>query len=114
MSNRPSSVGDLEIAHVLFLDLVGYSREPMSEQSRLLSTLRDLLRKTATFARAEGDDDLLRLPTGDGMALVFWRNPVAPVECAVELSQSLGRISLKVRMGIHSGPVLGSRTSTPA
>jgi class 3 adenylate cyclase len=106
MANTQSSFGELEIAHVLFLDLVGYSLEPMSEQSRLLSILHGLLRKTAAFARAERDQELLRLPTGDGMALVFWRNPVEPVECAVELSRCLqAQPSLKLRMGIHSGPV---------
>jgi class 3 adenylate cyclase len=96
----------LEIAHVLFMDVVEYTRLPMSEQTRLLAQLQELLRGTAEFRRAEASGELICLPTGDGMALVFFRDPVAPVECALELTRALkDHPELKLRMGVHTGPV---------
>jgi eukaryotic-like serine/threonine-protein kinase len=101
---RPSHT--LEIAHVLFTDIVGYSKLPMDEQEQLLTQLQDAVRGTSEFARAEAADELIRLPTGDGMALVFFRDAEAPVRCALELSRALrNHPDLKLRMGIHSGPV---------
>jgi Tol biopolymer transport system component/class 3 adenylate cyclase len=96
----------LEIAHVLFTDIVGYSKLPMDEQESLLMQLQDAVRHTPEFARAEASEELIRLPTGDGMALVFFRDPEAPVRCALELSRILRTYpEMKLRMGIHSGPV---------
>jgi Tol biopolymer transport system component/class 3 adenylate cyclase len=96
----------LEIAHVLFTDIVGYSKLPMDEQESLLMQLQDAVRHTPEFARAEASEELIRLPTGDGMALVFFRDPEAPVRCALELSRILRSYpEIKLRMGIHSGPV---------
>jgi class 3 adenylate cyclase len=96
----------LEIAHVLFMDIVGYSRLPMEEQSGLLLKLQDIVRNSSEFQRAQTEDRLLRLPTGDGMALIFFGDPEAPVRCAVEISRALSQEpDLKLRMGVHSGPV---------
>src|SRR5216683_6678319 len=110
--SRPSRTSDsgssrtLEIAHVLFTDIVGYSKLPMEEQEQLLLKLQDTVRQTTEFARAQADDQLIRLPTGDGMALVFFGDAEAPVRCALELGRSLrSQAALKLRMGIHTGPV---------
>jgi tetratricopeptide (TPR) repeat protein len=85
---------------------VGYSKLPMDEQERLLIKLQDAVRQTSQFVRAQASDELIRLPTGDGMALVFFRDPEAPVRCALELSRALRSTpEIKLRMGIHSGPV---------
>ncbi len=99
-------MNQVEVAHVLFMDLVGYSRFPMADQLRLLGLLQELLRRTAEFQRGEISRDLLRLPTGDGIALVFFRDPAAPVRCALELAAAVRTYpELKLRMGIHTGPV---------
>jgi len=104
-STSPSGV-KLEIGHVLFIDIVGYSKLLITEQSELLRRLNDVVRETEQFRSAEVEGKLVRLPTGDGMALVFRGSPEAPVECALELSQRLkAHPELRVRMGIHSGPV---------
>ena len=96
----------LEIAHVLFIDIVGYSKLLITEQSELLRRLSDVVRETEQFRSAEAQGKLVRLPTGDGMALVFRNSPEAPVQCALELSKRLkAHPELSVRMGIHSGPV---------
>jgi TolB-like protein/class 3 adenylate cyclase/Tfp pilus assembly protein PilF len=96
----------LEIAHVLFIDIVGYSKLLITEQSELLRRLSDVVRETEQFRSAEAEGKLVRLPTGDGMALVFRNSPEAPVQCALELSKRLkAHPELCVRMGIHSGPV---------
>src|SRR5947208_4425148 len=96
----------LEIAHVLFIDIVGYSKLLIDEQKELLQELNETVRKTDQVRAAEAECKLVRLPTGDGMALVFSNNPEAPVECALEISKALqSHPKLKVRMGIHSGPV---------
>src|SRR6266446_2305239 len=95
----------LEIAHVLFIDIVGYSKLRTTEQSAHIEKLRNIVRGTDQFRTAEAEGKLLRLPTGDGGALVF-RNLEAPVLCAVEIANSLrDHPELRVRMGIHSGPV---------
>jgi len=107
MSDSPTRpLRTLEIAHVLFTDVVGYSKLPMDQQEQLLMQLQDAVRQTSEFARAEAAEELIRLPTGDGMALVFFRDAEAPVRCALELTRILGKKSeVKLRMGIHSGPV---------
>ncbi len=100
--------GDLkaEIGHVLFIDLVGYSRLLINEQSELLQALKEIVRATEPFRVAEAAGTLLRLPTGDGMALVFRDRPEAPAQCALEISQAAkNHPQLRLRMGIHSGPV---------
>ena len=96
----------LEIGHVLFIDIVGYSKLLITQQSEQLDTLRKIVRATQQFRAAEAEGKLLRLPTGDGGALVFRNSPEAPVLCAIEISKELKKYpELRVRMGIHSGPV---------
>jgi TolB-like protein/Tfp pilus assembly protein PilF len=96
----------LEIGHVLFIDIVGYSNLLISEQSNQIQELREIVRGTEQFRIAEAEGKLLRLPTGDGGALVFRTSPEAPVLCALEISKKLkNHPELRVRMGIHSGPV---------
>lgn len=95
-----------EIAHVLFMDIVGYSATHVDRQPALIQELQDLVRATTQFRRAEASGELISLPTGDGMALVFFRDPVTPVECALELARALRALPhLRLRMGLHSGPV---------
>src|SRR5437762_9906137 len=106
MPSEPSSDVKLEIGHVLFIDIVGYSKLLITEQSDQLQTLRQIVRGTEQFKKAEAEGKLLRLPTGDGGALVFRNSPEAPVLCALEISKALkSHPELKVRMGVHSGPV---------
>jgi len=96
----------LEIAHVLFIDIVSYSKLLITEQSEQLQTLKEIVRATEQFRIAEAAGKLLRLSTGDGGALVFRTNPEAPVLCALEISKELRKHpEVRVRMGIHSGPV---------
>jgi serine/threonine protein kinase len=103
--SSPSS-RTLEMAHVLFMDIVAYSRMPMDQQEESLRHLQDKVRGTAEFTRAQASNQLIRLPTGDGMALVFFDDPEAPVRCAFELGRALRQeTSFQLRMGIHTGPV---------
>jgi adenylate cyclase len=96
----------LEIGHVLFIDIVAYSKLLTSEQSEQLQKLKEIVWGTEQFRLAQAEGKLLRLPTGDGGALVFRNHPEAPVLCAIEISKELKRHpELQVRMGIHSGPV---------
>ena len=96
----------LEMAHVLFMDIVAYSRLPMDQQEQALLHLQEAVRETKEFARAKSSDQLIRLPTGDGMALVFLGDVEAPVRCALELHSILRRWpEVQLRMGIHTGPV---------
>lgn len=96
----------LEIAHVLFIDVVGYSKLLADEQSETLQLLNQIVRGTAEFRTAEEKGELIRLPTGDGMALVFLTKPEAPVQCALEISKAIKSYpELQLRMGIHSGSV---------
>src|SRR5437588_12273604 len=96
----------LEIAHVLFIDIVGYSKLLIDEQSEALQELNAIVRNTEATREAEAAGQLIILPTGDGMALVFTGSVEEPVECALQISQALrAQPSLPVRMGIHSGPV---------
>jgi len=96
----------LEIAHVLFMDVVGFSKLLINDQSEILEQLNQLVRETQHFREAEAAGKLIRLSTGDGMALVFSSSPEAPVECALEISNTLNRYpQIQLRMGVHSGPV---------
>src|SRR5256886_17663906 len=104
--SQSSSDVKFEIGHVLFIDIVGYSKLLITEQSEQLQTLKQIVRGTEQFRLAKGEGKLLGLPTGDGGALVFRTSPEAPVLCAIEISRELKRHpELRVRMGIHSGPV---------
>src|SRR6476646_2766474 len=99
---------ELEIGHVLFIDIVGSSKLLIDEQRDYLHTLNEVVRRTDSFRAADAAGKLTRLPTGDGMALVFATTPDAPVSCAMEISNALrSHPELRVRMGIHSGPVSG-------
>jgi serine/threonine protein kinase len=96
----------LEMAHVLFMDIVAYSQLPMDEQHRVLKGLQAVVRNSSGFTTAQREGRLISLPTGDGMALVFFGDPEAPVRCALEISRALRtHPSVKLRMGIHSGAV---------
>jgi class 3 adenylate cyclase len=96
----------LEIGHVLFIDIVGYSKLLIDEQRERIRELSEIVRGTEQFRIAEAAGKLMRLPTGDGGALVFRTSPEAPVLCALEISRALKtHPELRVRMGIHSGPV---------
>ena len=96
----------VEVGHILFLDIVGYSKLLADEQKELIQELNHVVRETKQFQTAEAEGKLTRLPTGDGIVLVFMNNPEAPLECALEINRKLqSRPQLKPRMGIHSGPV---------
>src|SRR5437016_6001718 len=99
------SVG-LEIGHILFIDIVSYSKLSSNEQRRQLELLNGIVRATEQFHTAQAADKLIRLPTGDGMALAFFTSPDAPVRCAAAISkQTKDHPELNIRMGVHSGPV---------
>jgi adenylate cyclase len=95
----------LEIVHVLFLDMVGYSKALTDQQQELVDRLNQAVRASPEFQRAAAADRLIKIPTGDGMALIFYNSPEQPVNCAMEISRALKGSSLQVRMGVHSGPV---------
>ena len=98
----------LEIGHVLFMDIVGYSTRLIDEQRALRDTLNEIARSTEQFREADTAGTLIKSPTGDGMALVFHRSPEQPVKCALEISRALkAHPNLPLRMGVHSGPVSG-------
>src|SRR5437899_6889820 len=98
----------LEIAHILFIDVVGYSKRSINEQHAVIDELNQVVRASEQFQKAEASDRLIKIPTGDGMALVFYTSPEAPVQCAIEISRALKEHPrLQVRMGVHSGPVSG-------
>jgi TolB-like protein/class 3 adenylate cyclase/Tfp pilus assembly protein PilF len=106
MADEQKSKLRLEIAHVLFIDIVGYSKLRTNEQSAQMEALRDIVRGAEQFRAAEAEGKLLRLPTGDGGALAFRNSPEAPVLCAEEIAKALkSHPEIRVRMGIHSGPV---------
>src|SRR6266536_1642802 len=99
---------ELEIAHVLFLDIVGYSRLSVNEQHARVEELNEIVRLSEQFRKAQAANRILKIPTGDGMALVFYKSPEEPAQCAFEISRALKEHPrLKIRMGIHSGPVSG-------
>src|SRR5437016_4606052 len=96
----------LEIGHVLFMDIVGYSNLSIAEQRALRVTLNQIVRGGETFSAAEASGTLIKSPMGDGMALVFHDSPEQPVKCALEISRALrAHPQLPLRMGVHSGPV---------
>jgi TolB-like protein/class 3 adenylate cyclase/Tfp pilus assembly protein PilF len=98
----------LEIAHVLFIDIVGYSKLSINEQRAAIDRLNEIVRVSEQFQKAEAAARLIKIPTGDGMALVFYTSPEAPARCAVEISRVLKEHPrLQLRMGVHSGPVSG-------
>src|SRR5215471_13887762 len=98
----------LEIAHVLFTDIVGYSKLPINQQRALIERLNEIVRGTDEYRAAQSAGRLITIPAGDGITLVFYHNPEAPVECALEISRALKQHpELRLRMGIHSGPVSG-------
>src|SRR6184192_1876410 len=108
MSTEVKKEIELEIAHVLFIDIVGYSKLAVNEQRALIERLNDIVRATDEFQGAETTGRLIKIPTGDGMALVFYHSPEAPVDCALEISRALkNHPELRLRMGVHSGPVSG-------
>ena len=105
-SAEPTPDLQLEIAHLLLIDVVGYSKRLVNEQIEVLQNLNQIVRASECFRAAEASDKLIRVPTGDGMALLFFRNPEEPVRCALEISRALhGHPLFQVRMGVHSGPV---------
>src|SRR5881398_887597 len=106
MPSEQSSDVKFEIGHVLFIDIVGYSKLLINKQSEQIQTLKEIVRGTEQFRLGQAEGKLLRLPTGDGGALVFRTSPEAPVLCALEISKELKKHpELRVRIGIHSGPV---------
>src|SRR5512140_95676 len=99
---------ELEIAHVLFLDIIGYSKLSVNEQHGKVDELNGIVRLSEQFQKAEAANRILKIPTGDGMALVFYKSPEEPARCAFEITRALkDNPRLQVRMGIHSGPVSG-------
>src|ERR1700730_13709489 len=108
MSTEIKKEIQLEIAYVLFIDIVGYSKLLIDDQRELQQQLNEIVRGTEQFRAAEAAGKLVRLPTGDGMALVFFTSPAAPVQCALEISDALqSHPQLRLRMGINTGPVSG-------
>jgi len=98
----------LEIAHVLFIDIVGYSKLSINDQRAAIDELNQAVRTSEQFQNAEAAARLIKIPTGDGMALVFYKSPEEPVKCALEISRALKEYPrLQLRMGVHSGPVSG-------
>jgi TolB-like protein/class 3 adenylate cyclase/Tfp pilus assembly protein PilF len=103
---EPTPDLQLEIAYILLIDLVGYSKLLVNEQVKLLQRLKEIVRSTESFRAAEARGELIRVPTGDGMALVFFHSPEEPARCALEISKELqDHPSIRLRMGVHSGPV---------
>src|ERR1700757_3492454 len=106
MADEQKSKLRLEIAHVLFIDIVGYSKLRVNEQSAQIEKLREVVRGTEQYRAAEAEGKLLRLPTGDGGALAFRNSLEAPILCAGEIARALkNHPDIRIRMGIHSGPV---------
>jgi TolB-like protein/Tfp pilus assembly protein PilF/predicted ATPase/class 3 adenylate cyclase len=98
--------GSVDIAHVLFCDIVGYSILPIDRQKQVISALQNIVRQTEDYRRSDSRGQLVRLPAGDGMALAFLQDPVAPARCAIEIARALkGFREIRLRMGVHSGPV---------
>src|SRR6266404_2604231 len=100
---------DLEIAHVLFIDIVAYSKMSIDDQRAAIEKLNQIVQPTDEYRKAESENRLLKIPTGDGMALIFYHSPEDPVECALEISRALKEqhSNLRLRMGVNSGPVSG-------
>src|SRR3989442_2887524 len=108
MSTEINKQIELEIAHVLFIDIVGYSKLSINEQRAVVDELTEVVPSSDQYQKAEAAERLIKIPTGDGMALVFYRSPEAPAQCAIEISRALKEHPrLQLRMGVHSGPVSG-------
>src|SRR5260370_8859114 len=108
MSSEVKKQIELEIAHVLFIDIVGYSKLSINQQRAVVDELAEVVRGSDQYQKAEAAERLIKIPTGDGMALVFYTSPEAPAQCAVEISGALTKHPrLQLRMGVHSGPVSG-------
>jgi len=106
MSDQLQPDADLAIAHVLFIDIVAYSKLAIDQQKEVVQQLNQCVRDSEQFRRADAAGKLIRIPTGDGVALAFFTSPDAPVRCAIEVSKAVRNSSaLQLRMGIHSGPV---------
>jgi TolB-like protein/class 3 adenylate cyclase len=106
MPSQQATDPKFDIGHVLFVDIVGYSKLLINDQGEAIRQLSDIVSGSEQFRAAEAEGKLVRLPTGDGMALVFRTSPETPVQCAIEIAEALkNRPQLKLRMGIHSGPV---------
>src|SRR5207248_7288716 len=108
MSSEVKKEIKLEIAHVLFIDIVGYSKLSINDQRAAIDELTQTVRTSEEVQKAEAAGRLIKIPTGDGMALVFYKSPEEPVECALEISRALKEHrKIQLRMGVHSGPVSG-------
>ena len=108
MSTEIKKEIQLEIAHVLFIDMVGYSKLSINDQRAAIDELTQVVRTSEQFQNADAAARLIKIPTGDGMALVFYKSPEEPVECALEISRALKEYpKMQLRMGVHSGPVSG-------
>src|ERR1043166_6968668 len=106
MAAKLKSDPHLEIAHVLFIDVVGYSKLLVNEQREVVQELNQIVRKTPQFRKSEAAGKLIRIPVGDGMALVFFQSLEEPVQCAMEIARALkSHPDIRLRMGAHSGPV---------
>src|SRR5437588_4253752 len=106
MSTEIKKEIQLEIAHVLFIDIVGYSKLSINEQHAAVEELNQIVRGSKQFQRAEAASRLTKIPSGDGMALLFFHSPEEPVRCALEISRTLqDHPHIRLRMGVHSGPV---------
>src|SRR6266568_2527829 len=90
----------LEIAHVLFMDIVGYSKLSINQERAVVDEMVEVVRSSDQYQKAEAADRLIKIPTGDGMALVFYTSPEAPVQCAIEISR-VAHLRLPLRMGVH-------------
>src|SRR6266581_3924920 len=94
----------MKLAHVLFMDIVDYSRLPTAQQPKVVQRLQEIVLGTAEVTRAQATDQIINIATGDGMALVFFNDPMAPVQCAMEISRALkSRPEIKLRMGFPGG-----------
>ncbi len=106
MAKENPQIDGMKLAHVLFMDIVAYSKLPIDEQTSAIHILQEIVRGTNAVARAQAANELTSIPTGDGMALVFFSEPTAPVECALEVGKALkSHPEIQLRMGVHSGPV---------
>src|SRR5436190_9292693 len=106
MAGSGKQTTHLETAHVLFIDVVGYSKLLVNEQREVLQQLNDVVRSAPQFGKSSAAGKLIRIPSGDGMALVFFQSPEEPVQCAMEIARALKNYPhIRLRMGVHSGPV---------
>src|SRR2546422_7467230 len=106
MSIATKEASQMQTAHVLFIDVVAYSKLLVNEQREVLQQLNEVVRRTPQFAKSDAGGKLIRIPSGDGMALVFFQSPEEPVHCAMEIAKALKNYPhIRLRMGVHSGPV---------